>query len=1125
MAGFPNKGAVMKKLVFLTIVLISSMITLASETISFSLNNREINVTREEKGVRVIQADSYYSGYKADPSIPIFSHYFEIPEFTQIESVTIQANNLKNITLDKPLLQQPEQFIMSKTDNINTEAQVYKAGQFPQSWLFNSGSSIAGSKNIAFIAVYACSYNQEDNSLEIPNDFTIKVSLTSAPKAKTLPDSRITREIQKQLNLPTTREYEQETYLLIYPQIYETSYLPLIDLREKQGLNVHTATTEMIYNFYDGIDNAEKIRNFIIDKYNILGIDYVTFGADVEYIPERRLWAFDCNYGIEDENNIPGDIYYANLNGDWNANQNDLFGEDDDELDLFPEVIIARLPARNSDEIESMVDKLIAYEIGYHQDHSQGLGLSSNLWEESNSVYTQEYIEDMYYPDYINNVILNEEANSVANAQTNFNRNPNIIQHTGHCFWNVIALGSGTINPTFVDNMTNDYAGVMYSIGCWAAALDFDAIAEKLVRVPEHGLSSFVGNSRYGWGAPSADGFGFSEFYQKEFARLLFSQQVTSIAMANQLSKIPFVAYQNGDSVYKWCSYQLNTIGDSYYHLFIEEPKIFEVDYSNEGDNYSLFITNEQEPVEGVVVTLNDDYFLVSDNNGFVSFISEPSTLISLYKEGYQMRQLLLETNNTSCITEYQIPEIVAPMTERTISFKVRNSFDIDLNWQLRVKEGDTLLGETSGVLNADVISDWTEVTFDQPESNILTLELYSNTTNTILDTKLINVVLAKPEVEITSFNLASYPLAINLENYFSYTIKNTSNYTINQILTEYNSDELEFPLITNQRISLEPGEEISILNEEFALMEEFDFAALKLTFTLSNDYWQEQSQEFTYYLSVAVQSLSETFEEEATWFEESAWQRTDFYAYEGNYSLTCSPETYGEFDLDLPLLTYTDEITLSFMYKYKMPMYGQDGFSIYVITDDIQERIIFLGSGGALDNESKDPDDFIFGDWAEYSLNLGDLLLNKPEIGSQFILRFSFTYIEDSSIINDYSNIDDLGVFLDNMQLTHNGIAVTNEQNAESLTNHISLYPNPINNSLLSLQHNSKVGQHYEVSIYNLKGQKLASYKSTIKSMDKESIQLPIFQKNRDKLTSGIYFVKYKTVDTSVMKKILFLK
>jgi hypothetical protein len=474
---------------------------------------------------------------------------------------------------------------------------------------------------------------------------------------------------------------------------------------------------------------------------------------------------------------------------------------------------------------------------------------------------------------------------------------------------------------------------------------------------------------------------------------------------------------------------------------------------------------------------------------------------------------------------DYQLPEIVAPSTDKIISFKLRNGLDIDLDWELRVKEGDEILGTTSGILTTELTPDWLEVSFTQPENNLLSLELYSNTTNEVVDTKQIRVDLAKPIIQISNLSFDHYPLVANEINSFHYKIKNSSAYTLNDFETEYSSEYIEFPGLAKQRISLEPGQECTVYSDIFQLTSDVDYVPLNLSFTLSNDYWQEETLDFPYYLSVADESFYETFEEEATWFEESAWQRNDFYSYAGNYSLTCSPQDYGQYDLDLPLLTYTDNLTLSFMYKYKMPMYGEDGFSVYVVTDDSQERLIFLGSGGALENQDKDPEDLISGDWAEISLNLSDLLLNEPEIGSEFLLRFSFTYIHDLNVNNDYANNDDLGVFLDNMQICYDGQIVSNEDDVESVDNHISLYPNPLSNSLLNIKHNSKLGEEYEVSIYNLKGQKVDSFKSTIKSMDKESIQLPIFQKNRSKMASGIYFVNYKSVDTSVTKKILFLK
>lgn len=1114
-----------KRIVFTSLILLLICI-LSGETLSLTINNRDIDIIATEGGVRVLQSESYYSGNKAEPAIPLLTHYFELPEFTKVESVTIKPLSIKSIKLDKPLLIQPEQVIMSNSNYPATAPEPFKSTMlFPEKWDYNFGSSISGSKNIGYLAIYSSGYDATEQTILLPESFSVEISLTSHPEARTTRDSKITNLFHQQLGFAGSRVSEQETYLLIYPEELASAYQPLINWRQKQGLNVIVSSAEDILATYPGVDNGEKIRNFIIDKYTTEGVDYVTLGtASLTHIMARRLWAFDCDYGIADENNIPGDIYYANLDGNWNANGNELYGEDDDEVDHFPEVIVSRLPVLNITEVEAVVAKLIAYEQGFHPDYSQGLGLSVNLWEDSNSAYAQEYIEDMYYNDFINNIILNEEENNVANAQANFNRNPTIIQHTGHCFTNVMSLGEGSINRTFVNNMTNDYAGVMYSIGCWPAAIDFDSIARLLVKVPDHGITAFVGNSRYGWGAPSADGFGFSEFFQKEYARLLFQEKITNVAALNQLQKLPFIPYQNGDSVYKWCSYELLTLGDSYFHLYITEPQELEVNYHNSGDSYTLFITHDNAPVEGVVVSIND-LIILTDHNGVANLMAEPNTAVSLYKRGFKFKELTLEPLSNTTIVDYLLPEVVSPNSNREISFRIRNGLDIELSWELRVKEGETILGQTSGeLLTSGTISEWLNVTFEQPTTSLLTLELYSHTTNAVVDSKAIIVELGKPEIEVKELRLEHYPLVYGQLNTLGFTIKNSSNFTINDLHWNTYSEDLGFLAATQQRVTLEPNEEFVIENLEFNLMTEVDYASLTLVFNLTNDYWQDIVSAQSYTFSVAEQNLFETFEQEPTWFTQSEWQRTHFYAYEGDYSLSCRPEEYGDYAVDLPLVTYSDDLTLSFMYKYKMPMYGEDGVSIYVLHGDIEERLIFLGSGGALDGDGT-RNNYIFSDWAHYSLTLGELLRYKPENGEEIIIRLSFKYVQDNSVNNDYASLPELGIFIDNLKLSH-GTPTSNENyNVEPAGNNISLYPNPLRNSLLSVKHNNKIGEKYEISVYNLKGQKVGTQSGTINSADREAIQLPLFQNSSKELASGIYLIKYKSVDTSAVKKIVLLK
>ena len=133
-------------------------------------------------------------------------------------------------------------------------------------------------------------------------------------------------------------------------------------------------------------------------------------------------------------------------------------------------------------------------------------------------------------------------------------------------------MEDGRINAANLSNLENEYGGIFYSIGCWSAALDYDSIGEALVMTEDKGQLAYIGNSRYGWGAPAASGFGFSEFFQKEFFKQIFWNDTTVISETNALQKLPFIPYFGGTSVYKWCAYQLNEVGDSYFNLINENP-------------------------------------------------------------------------------------------------------------------------------------------------------------------------------------------------------------------------------------------------------------------------------------------------------------------------------------------------------------------------------------------------------------------------------------------------------------------------------------------------------------------------------------------------------------------------
>jgi hypothetical protein len=132
----------------------------------------------------------------------------------------------------------------------------------------------------------------------------------------------------------------------------------LIEHRISQGYTANIVTIEEIYSNYSGVDEAEQLRNFIIDAYSTWNTEYVVLGGDVDIIPYRNLY-----YGQY----IPSDMYFQCLDGSYNSDGDLYWGEPDDgsdgtDVDLMAEVSVGRISAKNPQEMANFIYKTLAYE-------------------------------------------------------------------------------------------------------------------------------------------------------------------------------------------------------------------------------------------------------------------------------------------------------------------------------------------------------------------------------------------------------------------------------------------------------------------------------------------------------------------------------------------------------------------------------------------------------------------------------------------------------------------------------------------------------------------------------------------------------------------------------------------
>jgi hypothetical protein len=172
--------------------------------------------------------------------------------------------------------------------------------------------------------------------------------------------------------------------VIIAPEMFFSKLQPLIDHKNSVGIQTFFKTTEEIYLEYSGRDKAEQIKYFIYESAENLGIEYVLLVGDVYTTPIRKtevnhIWTSSNIIQVDD---IITDLYYADIYdsygnfSSWDSNNDSVFSEFYlynfgknpeeieviDEVDLYPDIGVGRIPCANVDELEIVVNKIISYE-------------------------------------------------------------------------------------------------------------------------------------------------------------------------------------------------------------------------------------------------------------------------------------------------------------------------------------------------------------------------------------------------------------------------------------------------------------------------------------------------------------------------------------------------------------------------------------------------------------------------------------------------------------------------------------------------------------------------------------------------------------------------------------------
>jgi len=311
---------------------------------------------------------------------------------------------------------------------------------------------------------------------------------------------------------------ETYDYVIITLDSLTSSVQDLVDWEESKGKSVKVVTTSWIDTNYNGYDSAEKIRNFLRDKYSSdeWGIEYVCLIGHYDDVEIRRI-AQSTGYGEPET-----DFYHAELSNpdstSWDANGNHLYAENSDPIDFYAEVYVGRIPWSDPSTVESICAKSIAYEENDDESFKKNiLLLGAYFWSDTdNAVLMEEKVDQDWMSDWTM-IRMYEQGHSSYPSDYNldYNNVKSVWSSGSFAFVNYAGHGSPTSchimyskGSAFVDTDTcnylnDDYPAIVFADACSNSDTDHDNIGQMMLA---QGAVGFLGATKVAYGKPAWNG-------------------------------------------------------------------------------------------------------------------------------------------------------------------------------------------------------------------------------------------------------------------------------------------------------------------------------------------------------------------------------------------------------------------------------------------------------------------------------------------------------------------------------------------------------------------------------------------------------------------------------------------
>ncbi|MEO0210823.1 MAG: C25 family cysteine peptidase [candidate division WOR-3 bacterium] len=538
-----------------------------------------------------------------EPELPVLERFLLLPSGARVDSIVVDQVRCFKLAerVNIPTLQWPRIPDLPRPDSVPPKI---TTGRFPKSPAELGYVGDMRGERIAILRILPLTYDLDSRELWFNESFRVRIFYTegsAGPKRATGPWAAFINNLVENPGVTPGPAWGTD-YIIITSEALAPSFQRLVDWRRAKGMRAELFTTEWITAVYPGVDPQERIRNFIKHAYEVWNVSFVLIGGNQHVVPMRL--AYQPMGYPEYGDSVPTDLYYACLDGDWNPDGDNYWGEWPDTIDLLPDVFVSRVPVSQPSEAEAYISKLIRYETEAPEFPTRGTINACDLFSSGDGIYYGRRIAKRF-PSFFRIDSL-YEANighdiTVQELTDTLNQGPSYLFMIGHGNWWRILIDKSAGITFDLENayrLRNPAGFFSYLVSCHGNSLYESSVGKAMLLSP-------TGGSVVSLGSGKLDFADYGTLMAESVFVNILSRGLFYAGQADLTAKSGWAGMATTSPMARHLLFAYNLMGDPATELWTGEPKAFECSYDTVvGRRFEVRVTWQGKPVPGATVTL-----------------------------------------------------------------------------------------------------------------------------------------------------------------------------------------------------------------------------------------------------------------------------------------------------------------------------------------------------------------------------------------------------------------------------------------------------------------------------------------------------------------------------------------